>query len=91
MSHMLYTTFIGKDRDPPIRDPQIEGLLSLIKAILSLIDSYMSLSSLAKAIFQRVSRWGSLPFPMMYCRMPVLLRHIALSDSAESVACTTCI
>ena len=31
---------------------------------MSLIDSYVSLSSLIKAIFQRVSKSGSLSFPM---------------------------
>ena len=41
---------IGKDRDAQIRDPQIVSLLSLIKAISSLIDSYISLLSLIKAI-----------------------------------------
>mgnify|MGYP001202225997 CR=1 FL=1 len=56
---------MGKDRDPLIRDPQIVSLLSLIEAILSLIDSYISLLSLIKAIFQRVSKWGSLSFPMI--------------------------
>ena len=55
---------IGKDRDPLVRDPQIISLLSLTKAILSLIDSYVSLLSLIKAIVQRVSKWGSLSFPM---------------------------
>ena len=57
---------IGKDRDPLIRDPIFLSLLSLIKAIVSLIDSYTvtSLSSLIKATFQRVSKWGSLSFPM---------------------------
>ena len=48
-----------------IRDPQIVSLSSLIKAIVSLIDSYLSLINLTKAIFQRVSKWGSLSFPMI--------------------------
>ena len=55
---------IGKARDPLIRDPLCLSLLSLIKAILSLIDFYVSLLSLIKAIFQRVSKWRSLSFPM---------------------------
>ena len=59
------TYIIGKDRDPLIRDPQIISSLSLIEAILSLIVSYTSLLSLSKAIFQRVSKWGSLSFPMV--------------------------
>ena len=52
--------FIGKDRDPLIRDPQLISLLSLTKAISSLIDSYVSSLSLIEAIVQRVSKWGSL-------------------------------
>ena len=52
-----------------MRDPQIVSLLSLIKAILSLIDSYISLLSLIEAIFQRVSKWGSLSFPMIEASM----------------------
>ena len=58
------TVVIGKDRDPLRRDPQLISLSSLIKAISSLTDSHISLSSLTKAIFQRVSKWGSLSFPM---------------------------
>ena len=46
---------IRKDRDLLIRDPLCLSLLSLIKAILSLIDSYINSSSLIKATFQRVS------------------------------------
>ena len=60
-------SLIGKDRDPLIRDPLFLSLLSLIKAILSLIDSYdsyISLLSPIKAILHRVSKWGSLSFPM---------------------------
>ena len=52
----ISTKFIGKDRDPLIRDPLFLSSLSLIKAILSLIDSYISLLSLIKAICQRVSK-----------------------------------
>ena len=52
--------------DPLIRDPLCSSLLSIIKAILSLIDSYICLSSLIKAIFERVSKWGSLPSPMKF-------------------------
>ena len=58
--------FIGKDRDSLIRDPLCLSLLRLIKAILSLTDSYIGLLSLTKAICQRVSKWGSLSFPMIY-------------------------
>ena len=58
------SSFIGKDRDPLIRDPQIVSISSLTKATLSLIDYYMSLLSRIKAISQRVSKWGSLSFPM---------------------------
>ena len=64
LSQSILYTIIGKDREPLIRDPLCLSLLSLIKAILSLIDSYISLLSLIKAIFQRVSKWGSLSFPM---------------------------
>ena len=49
-----------------------------MKAISSLIDSYISLSSLTKAILQRVSKWGSLSFPMTQAEMPAgphLSRH----------------
>ena len=60
----LFTTIIGKDRDPLMRDPQIVSFLSLIEARISLIDYYISLLSLIKALFQRVSKWGSLSFPM---------------------------
>ena len=76
---MIY--IIGKDRDPLMGDPLFSilvslmktisslsdsyiSLLSLIKAILSLIDHYISSLSLIKSIFQRVSKWGSLYFPM---------------------------
>ena len=41
--------FIGKHRDPLIRDPLIVSLLSLIEAILSLTDYYISLLSLIKS------------------------------------------
>ena len=37
--------FIGKDRDPPVRDPLSLSLISLIKAMLGLTDSYTSLLS----------------------------------------------
>ena len=62
--YVILHSFIGKDREPLIRDPLVLGSLSLIEAILSLVDSYMSLVSLIKAIVSRVSKWGSLSFPM---------------------------
>ena len=40
------------------------SLLSLIKAILDIIDSYISLFGLIRSIFQRVSKWASLSFPL---------------------------
>ena len=46
-----FAMIIGKDRDPPIRDPLFFSLLSLIKATLRLIDSY----SLTMAILVLVS------------------------------------
>ena len=46
----LCQSIIGKDRDPLIRDPLCLSLSSVIEAILSLTDSYISLSSLTKAI-----------------------------------------
>ena len=59
---MVYS-LIGKDRDPLIRDPLCLSLLSLIKAIRSVIDYYVSaLSLIIMAIVQRVSKWGSLSF-----------------------------
>ena len=56
--------FIAKDRDPLIRGPLFLSLWSLIKATSSLIDYHIIWSSLIKAICQRVSKWGSLSFPM---------------------------
>ena len=72
---------IGKDRDPLTRDPLLLSLLSLTKAILSLIDSYVSLLSLIKAIFQRASKWGFLSFPMS-C---VIFNTYQAASNAEEV------
>ena len=52
--------FIGKDRDPLIRDPKIICLLSLIEAILSHVDYYVSLLSLTKAILSLINSYISL-------------------------------
>ena len=65
---MFFCTFIEKNRDPLIRDPLCLSLLSLIKARLSLIDSYISLLSLIKAIYFRGSLSGGGPiFPYDIC------------------------
>ena len=60
---ILYHTLI---RDPLIRDPQIISLLTLIKAISSLIDYHMSSLSLTK--------WGSLSFPMNIYHSGAMIR-----------------
>ena len=52
------------------------SLLSLIKVILSLIHYYLSLVSsfsLINAIFHRVSKWGSLSFPMTVYSMQYIV------------------
>ena len=46
------TLVIGKDRDPLIRDPLCLSLLSLLKAILSLTKSCISLLSLLELYFR---------------------------------------
>ena len=59
----LSQTSEGKYRDPLIRDPLFLSLLSLIKAICSLTDSYVSLLDLVKDISHRISKGGVPIFP----------------------------
>ena len=49
---------IGKDRDTLIRDPLFLSLLSLIEAILSLIDPYISSVSILLRLYLRGSLSG---------------------------------
>ena len=63
---------VSKDKKTKIPKKYLSGLkggkrsarASLIKAMSSLIDYCISLLTHIKAIVQRVSKWGSLSFPM---------------------------
>ena len=62
----LCTIFIGKDRDPHLETLWNVASIRLNEAILSLIYYHISSLSLIEAMFHRVSKWGSLSFPMIH-------------------------